>query len=174
MARSRFQRGGPRGQRRLTSWFDIPAQLNVLSAVGGTIFTSLSGVEAALRPFTIERVHLELLIFSDQVAADEIQIGAVGMCVVSDQAAGAGVGSVPTPVTDDDSDLWFLHQYVMNSFLFVSAVGVDGQEGTRYSIDSKAKRKVTDSEDVLLIGEVSGAGDGITLVTAGRMLLKNH
>jgi len=88
-----------RGPRRATSWFDIPPTLTAFTSAGGTILVSLDPAEKDARPFTIIRTHLEILISSDQLTADEKQIGAIGMCVVSNQAESVGVTAVPTPVS---------------------------------------------------------------------------
>jgi len=77
-------------------------------------------------------------------------------------------------VTDLGSDLWFLHQWFINDFLFVSGVGVDGQAGTFLQIDSKAMRKVDEDQNVVLVGELSAVGSGFNLTTAGRLMLKEH
>ena len=171
MAR-RYRSSGP---RREYSWFDIPPAAVTMVAAGGTIFASLTGVELARRPFTIVRTHLLAYLETDQLAASEFQVGALGMAVVSDQAAAAGVGSIPTPVTDDDSDLWFVHKWLMNSFAFGSAIGFQSQAGKVYEIDSKAMRKVNDGEDVVLVGEGEFTqGSGLIMMIVGRVLIKNH
>ncbi len=175
MARARGFTHGGRRARRETSWFEIPATRTALSAIGGTILNSLTTAEKALRPFTIIRTHLELLVESDQSAASEFQLGAVGIAVVSDQASAAGVASVPTPITDADSDNWFLHQYFMANFLFATGAGFDGADGQIYSIDSKAMRKVNDSDDVVVVAEVdTNVSSGLLVSMAGRILIKNH
>ncbi len=160
---------------RTTSWFKIDPALTVMTAGGGTVIASLTTAEQAKRPFTIIRTHLLVHIGSDQIAADELQVAAVGMCVVSDQASAIGVTAVPTPNTDADSDLWFLHQYVMSELAFASGVGLDAAGGHNYLIDSKAARKVNNDQDVLLVGElVDGISNGLFMMTAGRLLIKEH
>ena len=162
-------------QRRSTSWLPIPAQASTFSTTGGIILASLDAGELAKRPFTIIRVHLEVLVITDQLAADESQAFAVGMCVVSDQAQAIGVTAVPTPDTDLGSDLWFLHQFMFRDFAFGSAVGFDSGAQSR-SIESKAMRKVNDDQDVLLVGELvaNAAGTGFVVLIGGRVLIKEH
>jgi len=175
MARRHFR--GRSGQKREHSWFDIPAASVALVAAGGTIYASLTAAELARRPFTIVRTHLTAHLQSDQGAASELQVAALGLAVVTDQAAAAGVGSVPTPVTDDDSDNWFVHKYMISNFTFASGVGFgEGlSAGTLFEIDSKAMRKVNDGDDIVVVGEVDAvAGSGVILTIAGRLLIKNH
>jgi len=171
--RARSVRGG--GSKRETEWISIAPTLTVFTAAGGTILNTASAGLLTKRPFTIIRTHLTVLMTSDQLAADELQGGALGMCLVSDQAAAIGVTAVPTPVTDQGSDLWYLHQWIMNDFAFVTGVGFDGQAGRLVHIDSKAMRKVNGDQDILLVGELSSViSSGFSFAIAGRMLIKEH
>ena len=164
-------RAQARGQRRVSSWLEIPAGAVTLNSAS-ILFASLTALELARRPFTIVRTHLEVLIRSDQLIADEFQIGAVGLAVVTEQAQAIGITAIPTPAIDADSDQWFVHQWLMNSLLFVSGVGVDGNDGYHYSIDSKAMRKVSDSDEVVVVAEGSAASQGMDIIIAGRILIK--
>ncbi len=97
-------------QRRQTVWIGLPFSTNTLTAGGGTIIASLSAGGLALRPFTIVRTLYQIYIRSDQVAAREIYAGAFAEAVVSEEAVTAGVAAMPTPVTEADSDLFFVYQ----------------------------------------------------------------
>jgi len=165
-----------RGARRKTTWFDIPPVAATMTSEGGTTLLVLTATEAAKRPFTIIRTHLELMIQSDQSAATEVQVAAVGMCVVSDQARAVGISAVPTPITDSGSDLFFVHQFLFSNFNFLTAAGFsEGRAAAQYySVDSKAMRKVNDDEDVLVVAEMDTIGGGVVLHAAGRMLIKEH
>ncbi len=147
-----------------------------VAASGAVLVASLSVAEKARRPFTIVRTHLTYQIESDQSVALEDYGVAVGMCVVSDQAAAIGVTAVPTPVTDLASDLWYLHQITFGTFVFASAVGFVERAGpeSNQHVDSKAMRKVNDDQDVLLVAEGTGIGSGMILRVAGRLLVKEH
>ena len=76
--------------------------------------------------------------------------GAVGICVVSENAFNAGIASVPTPVTDVAWDGWLWHHFF--SLRAVTATIGDGVNGPavvwKIIIDSKAMRKtnITDVE----------------------------
>ena len=161
-------RGG-RSSKRESQWLDIAFVATTLTTPGGTITNSASAAVLALRPFTIIRVHMEIFVISDQAAAIEQQAGAYGLAVVSDQALAIGITAVPTPVTDMGSDLWFLHQiYFVNS----SSLTDRSMPGQKYSIDSKAMRKVNDDQDIAFVAETSAVAAGAILFTAGRMLVK--
>jgi len=160
-------------QKRQTIWAFLTPTLTVFTTAGGTILNSGTTGLLNLRPFTIVRSHVELYIGSDQTANTESQIGAFGMAIVSDQAVAIGVTAVPTPDTDAGSDLWFAHQYMHNRIAVSSAASVF-QTGTKYTVDSRAMRKVEDGQDLIVVGELSAAGQGFVLHSAGRFLVKTN
>ena len=178
MARSqRFARGAAgRSQARQTSWIDLPFGSTTLAGGGVALVASLTAAGLAKRPFTVERTHLFLHVTSDQVSADEFVFGAAGWCVVSDQALAIGVTAVPTPVTDQGSDLWFLHQaYGVEFALTGTGAGADSisaDGGHQYQIDSKAKRKVGVGQDLIFVLENAGISFGSLIRTSARILIK--
>ena len=175
MAHRAFRRGSAAiSQKRLSTWFFFTPAATTMTATGGTILFQLNAAALALRPFTIVRTRFQVGILSDQLAADELQVAGLGMAVVSDQAAAIGVSAVPTPVTDLGSELWFQHRLMYSNFSFLTAAGFDQQGMVNYEIDSKAMRKVNESEDVVVVGERGGAGSGVIIVVGGRMLVKLH
>ena len=175
MARRAFVRGAAAiSQRRSTSWLQFQPVGSTQTAAGGTILFSLNAAALALRPFTVVRSRFLVSIETDQVANDEIQIGAVGLAVVSDEAVAVGVTAVPTPIGQMGSDLWFVHQLLYASFALSSAVGITGSHQKVYEIDSKAMRKVDAGQDLIVVVELSAAGDGFITVVGGRMLVKLH
>ncbi len=174
MARSRTGRAAHIvRQKRLSTWFNYAPVTTAMTAAGGTIFYSLNAAALALRPFTIVRTRFLVSIKSDQQAATENQIGAFGMAVVSDQAVAVGVTAVPTPITDQGSDLFFAWQPLIASFVFSTGVGTDSQNATTFVMDSKAMRKVDVGQDIVGVGEGEFAiGDGISVTTMGLQLIK--
>ncbi len=174
MAR-RHSRAVSRGARRETEWFSIPWTTTAMAAGGGTLISVLNAAALGVIPFTVIRTHLVVHITSDQVSADEVQMAAIGMAVVSAQASAAGVGSIPTPLTELSSDLWYVHQMLINDWAFITGAGFDGRAGYQYQIDSKAMRKVEDGEDIVIVGEADLAlGSGVVVRMGGRMLVKLH
>ena len=163
---------GRSGSRRLTSWIGIDPIINVEAGNSVSLTHALNAAALAKRPFTIVRTYLELNLSSDQLSASESQIGAVAIAVVSDQASAIGVTAVPTPITDLASDLFLLHQLLFNEWLVNSAVGFDSVGGRRYSIDSKAMRKVNDDQDIVVTVEAASTSNGFNLTMGGRMLIK--
>jgi len=166
-----IRRGGVR--RRETAWIGIPFFANVLASSTTASLSSTLGAGALdLRPFTITRTRGALLVQSDQTAADEGFIGNLGVAVVSDQAVLVGVTAVPTPATDDDSDLWLLHEIWIGARIQSTAVGF--QEAKSRAVDSKAMRKVDQGQDVGIMTEAGIGGEGLVISFAGRMLVKLH
>jgi len=173
MAR-RFTRGrGRAGSKRMSSWFDIAPTITNVAATS-VVLNVMVAAELAKRPFTVVRTHLALRILSDQSGASEEQLAAVGLCIVSDQAAAVGVAAVPTPVTDAESDLWFVHQWMHASFLFGSGIGFSGDDGQAYTVDSRAMRKLEEDSQILVVAESQSPSDGTRIMCAGRILIKEH
>ncbi len=173
MARRRtVMRGGV--ARRESSWFFFPVAQTALTATGGTLISTFNAAALALRPFTIVRSHFLVAIESDQIAASEIAVGGFGACVVIEQATAVGVTAVPTPITDSGSDEFFIHQFMTQSFTLLDATGFISNANREYHIDSKAMRKVSESQDIAITGEFSSVGSGFTILTMGRMLVKLH
>ena len=167
---ARNHRGGSRGAKRLSTWFQFQPVAVSFTAGGGTLIFSLNAAALALRPFTIVRSRFKYMVVSDQAAAIEKQIGALGMAVVSDQAVAVGVTAVPTPITDLGSDLWFLNEIFMAD---ESNLTDRTKGGTVAAIDSKAMRKVDVGQDLVIVGELSSAtSSGFELFVGGRILVK--
>jgi len=166
------------GQRRATTWVasaDVTATTN-LAAAAASLDQSLT--ESALGalgllPSTIIRTRGSIWVRSDQVAASRTPFGAVGFGIVSEQAGVAGVASLPTPITEEQSELWFVHQFWLADFVFVTAAGFGGSEGmARYDFDSKAMRKIQEGERVVVVMENGASAGGIDYVLKFRMLFK--
>ncbi len=106
---------------------------------------------------TVRRTRAYLGIVSDQSAAAEDQIGAIGMVVVSDLAIAAGVASLPSPVFDGNDDGWFMWQ----SFAQEGSSGGGSQSIWYYPIDSKAMRRVEEGFAIAVVVENAHATDGL-------------
>ena len=171
MARKQFVRGGT---RRLTTWIPVEPLSVAVAAAGGALVGTLSAAALALRPFTVVRSYLEIMMISDQSAAFEQFGAAVGIAIVSDEAVAVGVSAVPTPVAQAGSDQWFLHQNMWGAQMSGTANGLGGV--SRYAVDSKAMRKVDSGEDLIIVVEsMAGfSGNGAQVFLTGRLLIKNN
>jgi len=161
-------------RRRETAWFaGNYLTTSVAAANTAILLTSLNAAALALRPFTVIRTRGQVCIRTDQLAASETQFGGYGMAVVSDQASAIGITAVPTPVTDDGSDLWYLYQSLMAEIRFGDATGFADMSRC-YQVDSRAMRKVEDGQDVIEVVESAGIGAGWVLSSYQRTLIKLH
>ena len=163
------------GAKRQTRWAVLNPVVDVITGGGVNFVAFLSATGLLQRPFTIVRTHLYWQIQSDQSVATEDQDCAIGLAVVSSQSSAIGASALPTPITDQGSGKWFLWDYQHSSFLFKDATGTSSTFGMQQRrVDSKAMRKVGQDEDVVLVVEAPGFSDGLTIVSAFRMLIKLH
>ncbi len=156
------------GPKRTTEWSGLNTVFSTMGSAQAVLVGSLDAAELATRPFTIIRIRGHILIRSDQQASVENFVGAAGLCVVSDQALAVGVTAVPTPTTDQESDLWFWYgQYC--------STNVVDAGGSLLSLpfDSKAMRKVNADQDVAVVIE-NPLATGVVMGITFRMLRKLH
>ena len=160
-------------QRRETVWLQFPrASTSLAASATSALVYSLNAAALALEPFTIVRTRFQWLCVSDQSAATETFVGNFGLAVVSDQAVAIGVTAVPTPATDQGSDLWFLIEPWPGRFELIGT-SINSNVTDR-PIESKAMRKVDIGQDIVGVVEAGIGGTGTSIVTVGRMLVKLH
>jgi len=173
MARRHGGRGFVRGPRRATDWSaslvqDSQVTVPASSAVLLETFVPIVGGE------TIIRTRGLFTIASDQSVGTEIQFGAFGICVVTQQAAGIGITAIPHPSTDAAWGGWFVHGFFAEEFRFLSAIGFQPHNAAQFPIDSKAMRKVDEDERVVVVIENTGATTGLLVSDSFRFLTKVH
>ena len=128
--------------------------------------------QSFVEDFTLVRTRGLLSVASDQTAATEFQIGAVGIAIVSTAAFTAGAASVPTPVTEAAWDGWLWYQSFANRMVFVSGVGLETPYAVQFEIDSKAMRKVSADETLIVVAENASGAHGLSIAAPIRTLLK--
>ena len=173
--RSRGFRIARSGPRRMTRWIgsaDVTA-VTVLTGGATTFDQSLTVAELALRPFTVIRTVGMFAARSDQIAASEDAMAAVGMAVVSDAAVAVGVTALPGPITDEDSDLWYMYDTVAPGCFLASSIGFASPAFQYRYFDSRGQRKVEDGQDIAVMLE-AGSGVGVAVWLKFRMLVKLH
>ena len=126
--------------KRATFWGRSPADtaFTALAASSAVLDSTANSVDAGE---TIVRVRGQLIVSSDQSAVSEEILGAVGFMIVSDQAVATGVGALPTPYTDQDSDLFFVYQHFADGVVFLDSTGFQHNRFARFEFDSKVMRK---------------------------------
>ena len=111
------------------------------------------------------------MVESDQIASNEQPFGAFGLCVVTQQATAIGVTAVPSPYTDQDSDVWFVHQFWAAAWKFNTS---GAASPTVYQFDSKAMRKVEDGQDLISVFENGNTSHGSRYIAIWRLLVKTN
>ncbi len=135
----------------------------------GAFILDQSLLAPGLVPSTIVRVRGTLWVASDQASASEEPFGALGFSVVSDPARLIGITALPTPITDEGSELFFVYQAFQT--FFATGQGVVWQ---RYDFESKAMRKFEDGEAIVVTLENASAAFGLEYLLKFRLLLKLH
>jgi len=174
MAHRRSFRSGPRRQTQWDSLFNWTAQL--FSAPGEGFVMAFSEFNNVITvgpvppptPLTITRTILSWNVLGSEAGGLRF-FGAIGMCVVTQDAldqALLGIKSIPLPVTDASSDVWFLHSFLGG----ISPDSVNGQVGTGNVgvIESRAQRKIDDGQQIVLMAE---RDPEIDIPSAGRFEL---
>ena len=151
-SRGRFSRGS--GPRRQTSWVGPSDQNFVGVATGATsIISSFVPSTNGLRKSTLVRNRGIFSVKPDSLAADVDIVGAMGVCVVSNQAFSAGAGSIPGPFDEAGWDGWMVWQPFGFSIEVIGAPTDTLLSAIQIEVDSKAMRKVSDNETVVVMCE---------------------
>ncbi len=169
----------PTSRRSTRSFRKSPANRSWTGSLLAAPVTVPAASKVLLHSFTLSNANIDETILrvvggigiaSDQIAAVEDQIGAYGFIIVTDLAVAAGVASIPGPATNNGDDGWFVYQTFGQRFGFGSAVGFDGQMSTWYPIDSKAKRVVSEGQNIAVVVENFHASQGFVISSQFRML----
>ena len=171
---------GRSGTARPTIWLGSADQTGqtVLAAATSVLdqsFTDSQLAAVAQAGGTIVRTRGTLWVKTDQLVQSEAALGALGMMVVKETARAAGVASIPTPVTESPNDAFFVHQWWQAGMFFnqVDATGVQiGLIWSRYDFDSKAQRKFTEGDAIVVTMENINATFGVVYQLMFRMLIK--
>jgi len=140
----RPRRGFSRGNapsRRLTAWTEGPGgSVPVgLSASGSAILGA--GVTPNVEGLTIVRTRGDVEIVLRLAGAAEGFTGAIGLCLVTDEAFAIGITAMPTPVSDMDDELWFYHRFFSLHAGAVTATAALARIALNWEVDSRAMRK---------------------------------
>ncbi len=106
----------------------------------------------ALVPNTLLRIRGTVFAQLDAGAVDEKAMIAFGITIVKTPAFTAGAASVPSPVTEADAD-WLWQGYISLSSLAEAAIAPNFLAGN-VEIDSKAMRKLSTGDSIIMVGEV--------------------
>ena len=160
-----------RGPKRATDWSaSVPqaAYTGVAAATAQLLetFSPIVGGE------TLVRTRGLFAIRTDQPTADENQIGAIGMAIVTAQAVSVGITVIFHPATDAAWGGWFWHAYYAHRIEVVIGAGFAFDGVFQTIIDSKAMRKIDEDERLVVV--IENLADGIEVLTNERFLTKVH
>ncbi len=161
-----------RSVRRSTDW-SASALRTGTTSVGASSATLLEVFIPAVGGETIVRTRGLFTIATDQFTANELQLGAVGIAKVTQQAQSIGISAIPHPATDAAWGGWLFHSFFSYEFAFISAVGMDPNVTHPIVVDSKAMRKVDEDERLVVVVENSGSF-GFDVYSSFRFLSKLH
>ena len=168
-----------RSPRRQTNWGIGPDVVQgVISGTGKTGWTNGVFLTSESKA-TIVRIRgmLTMRLLLATSVGDGFH-GAIGLCVITDQAFAAGVTAIPGPVTDDGWDGWMWHTYFQVMGIGAQSlgqdVGINSQAAfLRIPIDTKAMRKISDNQKLFGMFESTEVGvASITMDANTRVLLK--
>jgi len=171
MARGRQFPARP-GPKRQVTWIG-PADQGYLPVATNTKVIIASFDPAAngfLKP-TVVRTRGEVSLGPGAGVESDVEIvAAYGLCVVSDQALAAGAASIPDPFDDAGWDGWFVWRSI---HLTQEASGTPATitlNSVQQEVDSKAMRKVSDNESIILMA--ASQGGAFRIAMSVRLLLK--
>jgi len=148
MARGRFRGTFPQRSRRSVTWGVGPGGESSLLVAGSSNAILGSSVVATGTEVTVVRTRGAFSTYLVMAAAAiDGFFYAVGIGVVTAQAFGAGVASLPDPFDDTDWDGWLWHHFG-SVFSPTGTIGSSVMEAERLEIDSKGMRKL-DANEVL-------------------------
>ena len=148
------------GVRRLTAWSDGPGGIvNTAVSASATAFLG-SFITGAVEGLTIVRIRGSMLYhLTAASAANDGFVGAMGIGIASVAAITAGVGSVPTPITEQDSENWlYWTPLQVQAMTATPGFSDEGSTWARVEIDTKAMRKLPTDLGIYAIIEVTEIG----------------
>ncbi len=155
--------------RQPTSWsrgvfqtITVPAATKVLI---GSFTLENPGISE-----TVRRTRGTMLIESDQSAAVEKQLGAMGWIIITANALAAGAASIPGPVTDAADDAWFVWEPIVGSSASTDGAGINVFPDIAVPFDSKAMRKVEEPNVLAIMVENAHPTFGFALTIAFSVL----
>ena len=143
-----------------TTWTSVAANGSIIA---GSFIVGLDS--------TMVRIRGMLGILSDQAAADEEVHGAIGIARVTEDAFSSGIAAVPVPIADIDSDSWVMWQPFIHAFRRLDATGIAEPAQSNFVIDSKAMRKFTATDRMVIVLENDSSVAGLRFMLVIRALV---
>ena len=149
-------RGGfARGQRQRKHWHSLGGA--AVAFTGASTILIDSATFPAGDPYTLLRIlgGSLLISFADQtLVANDAASMTVGIGYVSDDAAAVGSSAMPDPASEPDYDwVWWYTTVIRNMGVTTESVIPAGGGFDRVMIASKAMRKVTPKQTLVVVGQ---------------------
>jgi len=144
---------GRASSRRKTAW--APGPFNTAPELMNSAGVSLwnQGAQAVDAGLTIVRIRGSFTIWQTlaTTAGDGFNDCALGICIVTENAFGVGgVAAIPSPLTDIGWGGWLYHRVIGPLItLSVTEEAISGLSMARIQIDTKAMRKVKETDIVV-------------------------
>ena len=130
--------------RRQTSWAIGPGSTvaTTINATGSQIVGGFIVPQVSVEGLTLVRLRGSIALYLTLATTvnDGFQ-GAFGIGLATNAAVTAGIGSIPTPITEQDSDSWIYWTPVSIHGPVVSSTDLLGATHQRIEVDTKAMRK---------------------------------
>ncbi len=120
---------------------------------------------------TLVRVRGSYLHKSDQAGASEVQFGAWGMILVTEDAFAIGITAIPGPVSDSAND-WAVWQPLLAFNTQATSVGFETRSGLADQVDSKAQRIWQQGTRLVLVAENTNITGGFDFAVSLRILTR--
>ncbi len=161
-----------RAPRRKTFWIG-----SADSTAGQTLAAATAVLDQSttwsddLGPATVVRTRGELYVRSD-VSTTEDAFGAMGMAVVKTTAAAIGITAIPTPITDEGDEGFFVWVPWTSSQIVGTTQGP--VRANIFKFDSKAQRKIVGGDTLVVTLENASAAHGMVFINKFRILIKTN
>ena len=157
-------RGSFRGRglsipRRLTSWEEGPGGVAATAfSSTGSLFLG-SAVAPLTAGLTIVRIRGRFTIFLGLVTAagDGFQ-GAMGIGIATTAAVTAGIGSIPTPISEQGDETWLYWTPISVHGAVVSSTALGEESKMDIVVDTKAMRKFDQGMSIYAALEMTEIG----------------
>ncbi len=171
MARARSFPARGRPPRRQVTWIGPASQgFQSVGSTNSVIIASFDPAANGLAKPTVVRTRGEVTIRPATAVVTDLEVtAAYGLAVVSDKAFAAGAASIPEPFDDAGWDGWFVWRSISYSQEAGDATGFTVVSHSQ-EVDSKAMRKVTDDETIVLMAQSKSGAFRIDMPL--RLLLK--
>ncbi len=148
----------PRGRvvvpaKRQATWSTVIIESRALGiGTAKTLGVTAIGAAAGIRS-TVARFRGSAYCHLDAGAALDTMTVALGLIIVKDTAFAAGVASMPGPFSEPEASWIWHHIFSMGPAVTATDDGGDISRNDRVVIDSKAMRKIQDSETIAFVWE---------------------